>query len=90
MVSVSFIPIAPSFLLPCAEYATKPIFQIVMAEQRLLLIQHGQMGMTISPNGRTLWACSHDASTITIFDVDSVRALRDFATAKGWKMRFFS
>lgn len=50
--------------------------------QRLLLVQHGPMRMAISPDGQTLWACNHDAGTITIVDVESMTALRDFARGK--------
>ncbi|MBB3695220.1 YncE family protein [Sphingomonas sp. BK580] len=51
--------------------------------QKLLLIQHGPMGMAFSPDGATLWACNHDAGTITIVDVATMTALRDFAVEPG-------
>lgn len=68
------------------DYPSAALVRIEVARperQRLLLIQHGPMGMAISPDGRTLWACNHDAGTITIVDVASMTALRDFATEKG-------
>lgn len=69
-----------------SDYPSAAVVRIDVARperQRLLLVQHGPMGMATSPDGRTLWACNHDAGTITIIDVVSMTALRDFATGKG-------
>jgi len=69
-----------------ADYASAGLVAAETADlrrQRLLLIQRGPMGMAFSPDGRTAWVCNHDAGSVTIVDLATLRALRDFRTGEG-------
>jgi len=41
------------------------------------------MGFAFSADSRTAWVANHDAGSVTIVDVASLRALRDFRTGEG-------
>ncbi|MBV8869008.1 MAG: YncE family protein [Acetobacteraceae bacterium] len=69
-----------------ADYASAGLVAAETADlrrQRLLLIQRGPMGMAFSPDGQTAWVCNHDAGSVTIVDLATMRALRDFRTGEG-------
>jgi len=51
--------------------------------QRLLVVEKGPMGFAFSADSRTAWVANHDAGSVTIIDIASLRALRDFRTGEG-------
>lgn len=69
-----------------ADYASGAVVRADAADlrrQRLLVVERGPMGVAFSGDGRTAWVANHDAGTVTIVDVPSMRALRDFRTDAG-------
>ena len=54
-----------------------------LRRQRLLVVEKGPMGFAFSSDSRTAWVANHDAGSVTIVDVASLRALRDFRTGEG-------
>jgi len=68
------------------DYASAALVSVEAANphrQRLLIVQRGPMGMAFSSDSRTAWVCNHDAGSVTIVDIESMRALRDFRTGEG-------
>jgi len=54
-----------------------------LRRQRLLVVEKAPMGFAFSADSRTAWVANHDAGSVTIVDVASLRALRDFRTGEG-------